>query len=292
MTPYEHVITTPNAWTNRSIDGKAGLTHHLTPGQIAAFDTLLVRTRHKKPQEVARADFDHPEINALAADLAQIIRHGRGAVLLSGLSPDRYSAHDLQRIYWGIGTHLGTATVQSALGDRLGHVRHVKDDPVARGYRSNEELTPHTDSYPIVGLLCLQRAETGGHSRMGRLQGALLIASPQPRHRRFLPVPGRQVCIERRDFFIQFGSFFRPAGFHVLLRQLGGSRHIDRLALARLNLGEAFEDFHTPLRIVLQVGVQIAQDVKGRHLIRVLLQRVLVALGQVIGLATLLDKIQ
>ena len=166
MTPYQHVITTPNAWTNRSIGGKPGLTRQLTAEQTAAFDMLLVRTRHKKPQEVTRADFDHPAVNVLAAELAHTIRHGRGVVLLSGLSPDRYSEDDLQRIYWGIGTHLGSAAVQSALGDRLGHVRHVKDDPVARGYRSNEELTPHTDSYPIVGLLCLQRAETGGSSRM------------------------------------------------------------------------------------------------------------------------------
>ncbi|MBS0640174.1 MAG: TauD/TfdA family dioxygenase [Proteobacteria bacterium] len=166
MAPYQHVITTPNAWTSTSIGGKAGLTQHLTPEQIAGFDTLLARTRQKKPQEVTRADFDHPAVNALAAELAQTIRHGRGAVLLTGLSADRYSEEDLQRIYWGIGTHLGTAAVQSSLGDRLGHVRHVKDDPVARGYRSNEELTPHTDSYPIVGLLCLQRAETGGYSRM------------------------------------------------------------------------------------------------------------------------------
>ena len=166
MTPYQHIITTPAAWTSQGIGGKDGLTRRFSVEETAAFDTLLARTRHLKPQQVARTDFDHPAVNALAADLAHTIRRGRGVVLLTGLSPDRYTEDDLQRIYWGLGTHLGTAAVQSALGDRLGHVRHVKDDPVARGYRSNEELTPHTDSYPIVGLLCLQRAESGGDSRM------------------------------------------------------------------------------------------------------------------------------
>ena len=166
MDAYRQTIDTPNAWTAQGIGGKAGLTHHLTPAQRAAFDTLLANTRHLQPREVARADFRHPEIDALTAWLDETIRHGRGVVLLSGLSRDTYSEEDLERIYWGLGTHLGEAAVQSSLGDRLGHVKHVKDDPVARGYRSNEELTPHTDSYRMVGLMCLQRAETGGLSRM------------------------------------------------------------------------------------------------------------------------------
>jgi hypothetical protein len=166
MTPYQDVITAPAAWTNHGIGGKPGLTHTFTPAQHTAFAELLAKTRHLKPQDVTRADFDHPEVNALTAWLDHTIRYGRGAVILSGLTPATHSAEDMERIYWGIGTHLGNAATQSMLGDRLGHVQHVKDDPVARGYRSNEELTPHTDSYRMVGLMCLQRAETGGFSRI------------------------------------------------------------------------------------------------------------------------------
>ena len=166
MAAYRHVITTPAAWTNRSIGGKAGLTQHLTPAQLAAFDAVLARTQHKQPQQATRDDFDHPEINALAVGLDATIRHGRGAVLLSGVSRATHSEEDMERIYWGIGICLGEPAVQSMLGDRLGHVQHVKDDPVARGYRSNEELTPHTDFYRMVGLMCLQQAESGGLSRI------------------------------------------------------------------------------------------------------------------------------
>jgi hypothetical protein len=165
MPPFRSPIATPAAWTNREI-GLAGLTHQLTPPQLAAFDTLLSSTRHLKPQAVSRADFNHPEVSALAASIDATIRRGRGAVLLSGLTRETHSEDDMERIFWGIGTHLGDAATQSMLGDRLGHVQHVKDDPVARGYRSNEELTPHTDSYRMVGLMCLQRAESGGRSRI------------------------------------------------------------------------------------------------------------------------------
>jgi Taurine catabolism dioxygenase TauD, TfdA family len=166
MAPFRDVITAPAAWTNRGIGGKVGLTQRLTDAQLATFDTVLTRTRHLTPQQTTRADFDHPEINALADGLSATIRHGRGAVLLTGLSPATHSEDDMERIYWGIGVCLGEPAVQSMLGDRLGHVQHVKDDPVARGYRSNEELSPHTDSYRIVGLMCLQQAETGGLSRI------------------------------------------------------------------------------------------------------------------------------
>ncbi|MGE0226545.1 MAG: TauD/TfdA family dioxygenase [Acetobacteraceae bacterium] len=165
MTPFREMITTPSAWTNHGIGGKAGLTQPLTKAQLAAFDIVLTRTRHLQPQQATRADFDHPDINALVAGMDETIRHGRAAVLLTGLSRETHSEEDMERIYWGIGICLGTPTVQSMLGDRLGHVKHVKDDPVARGYRSNEELTPHTDSHRILGLMCLQRAETGGLSR-------------------------------------------------------------------------------------------------------------------------------
>jgi len=165
MPPFQHEIKSAAAWTHREI-GDAGLTYRLTQAQLAAFDTLLARTRHLKPQLITRAEFDHPEVDALTAWLDDTIRHGRGAVLLSGLTRETHSEEDMERIFWGIGTHLGDAATQSMLGDRLGHVQHVKDDPVARGYRSNEELTPHTDSYRMVGLMCLQRAETGGRSRI------------------------------------------------------------------------------------------------------------------------------
>ena len=166
MPPSRTQILTPAAWTSRGIGGKPGLTEHLTPPQLAAFDAALARTRHLRPQQATREDFDHPDIVALTERLEAIVRHGRGAVLLSGLTPATHSEEDMERIYWGIGCRLGYPVEQSALGDRLGHVRHVKDDPVARGYRSNEELTPHTDSYRIVGLMCLQQAETGGYSRI------------------------------------------------------------------------------------------------------------------------------
>lgn len=87
-------------------------------------------------------------------------------MILTGLDPARHSEEDMERIWWGIGTWLGAAAVQSAAGERLGHVREDVSNPKSRGYNSARELDPHTDSYEIIGLMCLQKATSGGSSSL------------------------------------------------------------------------------------------------------------------------------
>jgi Taurine catabolism dioxygenase TauD, TfdA family len=75
---------------------------------------------------------------------------------------------DLGLIFWGLGTQLGRGLSQSVMGDRLGHVKDFsREDPGARAYRNKQELSPHTDSADVVGLLCLRNAQaSGGVSRL------------------------------------------------------------------------------------------------------------------------------
>src|SRR6185503_19129861 len=95
------------------------------------------------------------------------VEDGRGFVLLRGLPVEDYSKDDLGMIFWGIGTHLGRGLSQSVMGDRLGHVKDFsRKDPGARAYRNKQELSPHTDSADLVGLVCLRQAESGGVSRL------------------------------------------------------------------------------------------------------------------------------
>jgi hypothetical protein len=163
---YEQPIDHPSAWTARSIGGKDNLILQLQDDHLDAIDALLARTRHLPPQQVTRADFDDPLINALLRDLRDEIMNGRGIVIVSGVTPERYSEEEFQRIYWGFGTHLGVGAVQSGAGDRLGYVQNREDDPVKRGYRSLRELHMHTDSYELVGLMSVRKAKSGGLSGM------------------------------------------------------------------------------------------------------------------------------
>ncbi len=160
------LIAYPQAWTVREVGGVEGLSQSIPSEVISGVRRIIERTRHKAPQSVTQQEFDDPVVNAWIKTLHDEILHGRGALLVRGLDAGGFDEEQLERFFWGIGTHMGHAPIQSNLGDRLGHVLDDPNNTKDRGYRSRRELVPHTDPYEIVGLLSLQRAETGGESQL------------------------------------------------------------------------------------------------------------------------------
>jgi hypothetical protein len=160
------LIDHPGAWTQRSLGGREGLVRVLAPRHLDEIDGILAATRHLKPQQVTRAQFDGPALTPLFAELRKELLDGRGAVILRGVTPERYDEDAFERIFWGVGLHLGHAVQQSDLGDRIGHVRHEPGLTKVRGYRSTRELKMHTDVQELVGLMAVERAESGGISQL------------------------------------------------------------------------------------------------------------------------------
>lgn len=163
-----NIIDHPSAWTPRTLD-KEKMTARLTENQLRAIDSLLEQTRHLPPQSISREQFDHPDLSPFLAAVLNTLQNGRGVVLIAGITHDRYSEDDFERVFWGIGTHLGTAVIQSPDGDRLGHVRYVprgEGNRAGRAYRGNDELHMHVDTQEIVGLMCVQKAKSGGYSAL------------------------------------------------------------------------------------------------------------------------------
>jgi len=121
-----------------------------------------------------REHFEVPSLRPFVEEIRRQVEDGRGFVLLRGLPVEDYSKDDLGLIFWGIGTHLGRGLSQSVMGDRLGHVKDFsREDPGARAYRNKQELSPHTDSCDLVGLLCLRNAQAGGG--VSRLTSAISV---------------------------------------------------------------------------------------------------------------------
>ena len=158
------IVTHPGAWTPAGIGGKQGFERKLDAAELAAIERLLAGVQDKAPLAATRADWDDPAFNALLTSMRETIMNGRGVVIVTGIDRAKYSYEDLQRVYWGFGLHLGVAVEQSQKGDRMGHVRKEPDDPLARGYRGDQELVMHTDSYEHNSLFCLEQAESGGLS--------------------------------------------------------------------------------------------------------------------------------
>lgn len=161
---HDRIIDHPGAWTSASVGGREGLTTRLGPEHFEALDALLASTADTPDDQVTRAQFDHPLINAFMADVRAQIMDGRGAIILSGLDLDRYGHEAFRRIYWGLGTHLGNGVEQSYRRDRIGLVQKEEDNPTGRGYLMDTELRSHTDFHELLSLACVRKAEEGGLS--------------------------------------------------------------------------------------------------------------------------------
>ena len=67
--------------------------------------------------------------------------------------------------FLGLGLHLGQPVSQSNLGELVGHVINVGGgDRRERSYRNSRELSLHTDRCDHIGMLCLDKAKSGGLS--------------------------------------------------------------------------------------------------------------------------------
>ncbi len=129
-----------------------------TENAAAQFDNIV---------DIKKSDFALPTLSGTIRDLKQEILHGRGFVLLRGLPLEDLSFAEIAIMYWGIGTHIGSARSQNTRGHLLGHVIDLGssfENKSERGYLTNRHLKYHCDSVDIVGLMCLRRAKQGGAS--------------------------------------------------------------------------------------------------------------------------------
>ena len=165
MAQPAEIIRHPSAWQARDFAGKADLAVALTPRHLGAFEAAVARVRDGPLEAVGRADFALPGIAEDVAAWRAEVMDGRGLLLLRGFPVGTWSADDIARLYWGLGSHFGEAVSQSVMGDRLGHVVDVAGkDPKERAYRNSTELALHTDACDAVAMLCLQKAARGGVS--------------------------------------------------------------------------------------------------------------------------------
>ena len=169
-------IRHPSAWTVADFSSPADYSVDLDAAQLRDIAAAMRRIKAAGVglNGLQREHFEVPSLRPVVEEIHRQIEDGRGFVLLHRLPVEDYSKDDLGLIFWGIGTHLGRGLSQSVMGDRLGHVKDFsREDPGARAYRNKQELSPHTDSCDLVGLLCLRNALTGGG--VSRLTSAVSV---------------------------------------------------------------------------------------------------------------------
>jgi hypothetical protein len=177
-------IVARSAWRPSDFASREAYTVELTPAHLDAFDAALTSSRAtgRAPEDLTREDFPLRPIAGDVSAWCEEILHGRGFVVLRGLVRTQYSEEDLATIFWGLGTRLGRAVSQSSMGDRIGHVTDVGGkDRRERAYRNSRELTMHTDRCDVIGMMCLQKAMSGGlsgYSSVHAIHNEILATRP------------------------------------------------------------------------------------------------------------------
>ena len=150
----------PHVWRSADLAADKSWTFELTPPEIAALEA---------------GRFDLPRLDAVRA----MLEGRRGLALVRGLPVARYGEETAAAIFAGVGDVLGIAVSQSYKGDRLGHVRDIGE--AGRYYTVGGALEMHMDPVDVVGLLCLEKAVSGGASRVASsaaVHNAVLAARP------------------------------------------------------------------------------------------------------------------
>lgn len=167
-------ISDASAWCGSDLMGRNDWIEQLSEIEIAEVESAT-RKLSKAANSgfdlttITCEDFPLPTLGARLRRLLDEVLNGRGFVLIRTLPVQRWTKREAAIAFLGIGIHLGALRIQNAAGHLLGHVRDLgrsSDDPEARIYQTRERQTFHTDSCDVVGLLCLQRAKSGGLSSL------------------------------------------------------------------------------------------------------------------------------
>ncbi|MFB5196655.1 TauD/TfdA family dioxygenase [Neobacillus sp. KR4-4] len=159
----------PVAWKGTDLAKDEAWVYYLSKKTIASLENALAQVKQKglKAPEFNKEDFPIPELTEEIAYFVEELETERGFLLIRGLPMERYTDEDVKIIYWGLGLHMGVPQSQNANGDLLGHVKDQGlslENGNVRGYQTKLHLPFHADGSDVVGLLCLRKAISGGHS--------------------------------------------------------------------------------------------------------------------------------
>jgi hypothetical protein len=179
-------ITGACAWLGKDVARSSRWVRDLKPADVAEIDAALasVERRGLAWYEVHRGDFPLPGLSGLLSDIADELENGCGMLKLRGLPVSRYSEDQLRKLYFGLGSSLGTPVFQNRSGElmrfirdegadvgtkygQIDRVRMADGKPFLSSYArtlSNGALRFHTDRTDVVALLCVRQAAKGGVS--------------------------------------------------------------------------------------------------------------------------------
>lgn len=248
---------------------------------VAQLDEALEKLEDVDWRNVNRRNCAIPDGAAFFDEVRDELENGSGMVKICGLDVSRYSRDQLRRIWYGIGSHLGTPVYQNCRGELM---RDIRDEGMGVGARlygatvdasgksflssgartlSAGALRFHTDRCDAVGLLCVRQACEGGVSKLAsspRVYNEILrrrpdlhatLCKPIPRSRFGEELGGEQAVYELPVFGVRDGKLTS----HFSLTYIESAQ---LLASAR----RLTEKEHEAIRMLLDVAEEVCFEMR------------------------------
>lgn len=161
----------PLAWRSAPLLADPSWVHRLTADEIAELESAAEKTRRDSLAilDIGKRDFPLPLLSRKVESLRADIMSRFGFGYMRGLPVHRYDRDTLMRMYFGLSVHLGDVVPQNRNGHMIGHVIDIGtdiNDYNKRLTQTSAELSFHSDSCDVVGLVCLHTAMHGGESAL------------------------------------------------------------------------------------------------------------------------------
>jgi hypothetical protein len=159
---YRETITDRSAWTGSDLEADRSWCHELDDEDRAQLDRALteVNRRGLTLADIERGAFPLGPLEAKLAAIGAEIETGRGFALLRGLDVDHYPLDDLEKVYWGLCSHLGTGVTQNSDASLIHYVTDgaLRPNQGTRGVGNPARASLHVDLADCVSLLCVRQA--------------------------------------------------------------------------------------------------------------------------------------
>lgn len=162
MILHTEPITDASVWTGEDLRRDRSWSFGLSNRQQddLANALALVKDHNLSLAEITRAEFPLPSLQPMLQRILHELREGRGFALLRSIPCAGYPLAEIEKLYWGLCTHLGSGVTQNS---EAGLVHCVTDGTLrpqqgTRGVGSPGPVGLHIDLADCVALLCIRQA--------------------------------------------------------------------------------------------------------------------------------------
>jgi len=168
------IVNDRTVWSSDDLSDDSSWRYTLDENDIEDLEEGLkaINSSNINIEDISKDNFPLKSFSEKLVEIQDYIEHDRGIFTLKGIPVGKYSRIDLQRIFIGMNSHLGTPVIQSTEGELIHEVMDKGENlygDKGRGTNTKERLPWHTDRSDVVTLLCIRPAANGGESMIASL---------------------------------------------------------------------------------------------------------------------------